>query len=65
MDLWTPKIGDFVTTELYLNAGSPGKVQIKGRIKEIRPVTPTTLPIRVDGFWFTPEELTHRPDLAP
>ena len=62
---WTPKVDDYVTTETYLAAGTTNKRQIKGKITEIRPASATTLPIRVNGFWFEPHELTHRPDLAP
>ena len=62
---WIPKEGDYVTTESYLAAGTRLQRQIKGKIKIIRPDTPTQLPILVNGFWFEPHQLTHRPDLDP
>ena len=58
------QIGDYVTTELYVGWE---KIRVEGKIKEIRPATQNLLPIKVDGFWFNPDELTkpNNPAILP
>ena len=62
MSDWTPKVGDYVTTQLVYGLDNDRK-RVEGRIKEIRSPDPQQLPIKVSGFWFEAHELTHRPDL--
>jgi len=58
MDIKDCQVGVPVTSDLYISDLGAGHTRIEGKIQVVRPATVLDLPIKMGGFWFTPEELT-------